>query len=207
MINQKSPFYITKKFGGLNPCIQGNNRYGLRPFPGSVLPNCEGFTVGYFNEQYGSGSCRYLGNYKYIEDFINAAKKQGLKTGSSPKAGAVLCWGEGSKLHVANVKEVRSSSSIVTIESGWNYTKAPIVRLVERKKGSGNWGHNKKFRCFIYPPEPEYEEYKVKAGDNLTKIAKKFGTTISQIMADNPIIKDKNLIKVGWILKIRKGNV
>ena len=45
-------------------------------------------------------------------------------------------------------------------------------------------------------------EYKVVKGDNLTKIARKFNSTINSIMALNPIIKNKNVILVGWTLKI-----
>lgn len=44
--------------------------------------------------------------------------------------------------------------------------------------------------------------YKVVKGDNLTKIAKRFHTTIKDIMELNPIIKDRNFIKVDWVLKI-----
>ena len=39
-----SQYYITTAYGGWSPCIEGNNNYGLRPFAGSVLPNCVGYT-------------------------------------------------------------------------------------------------------------------------------------------------------------------
>lgn len=39
-------------------------------------------------------------------------------------------------------------------------------------------------------------------GDTLTSISKKYGVSIETIMKANPIIKDKNLIKVGWVLSI-----
>lgn len=38
-----SNYYIMQSYGGWSPCIQGNNAHGLRPFAGSVLPNCTGF--------------------------------------------------------------------------------------------------------------------------------------------------------------------
>lgn len=44
--------------------------------------------------------------------------------------------------------------------------------------------------------------YIVKKGDNLTLIAKKFRTSINDIVALNSIIKNKNLIYPGWQLKI-----
>lgn len=43
--------------------------------------------------------------------------------------------------------------------------------------------------------------YTVKSGDNLTKIANKFGTTV-QVLVDLNNIKNKNLIYVGQVLKL-----
>lgn len=49
--------------------------------------------------------------------------------------------------------------------------------------------------------------YKVVSGDNLEKISKQFGAKLSDILKINPQIKDKNLIKVGQIIKIpTQGN-
>ena len=45
--------------------------------------------------------------------------------------------------------------------------------------------------------------HKVVKGDTLYKLAKKYNTTIDKIMKDNPIIKNKNLIKIGWKLVIK----
>ena len=47
-----------------------------------------------------------------------------------------------------------------------------------------------------------YIEYTVRAGDTLHKLAKHFNTTVDAIMRLNPIIKDRNLIRVGWNLTI-----
>ena len=77
-IDIKSKWYITKKAGGINPCIQGNNKYGLRPFEGSVLPNCIGFATGYLNELLKEKSCHYLGNYKYAEGIKEGAKNSDI---------------------------------------------------------------------------------------------------------------------------------
>ncbi len=49
----------------------------------------------------------------------------------------------------------------------------------------------------------KYYVYTVKKGDNLTKLAKRFGTTVDAIYNLNrDKIKDKNLIKIGWKLII-----
>lgn len=51
--------------------------------------------------------------------------------------------------------------------------------------------------------EPKYTTYKIKKGDTLSKIAKKFGTTTKAIKAANPDkIKDVNKIYAGDIIKI-----
>lgn len=44
--------------------------------------------------------------------------------------------------------------------------------------------------------------YTVKSGDTLSKIAKAHGVTVDEIVKSNPIIKDPNVIRVGWILNI-----
>ena len=43
----------------------------------------------------------------------------------------------------------------------------------------------------------------VQKGDNLTRLAKRYKTTIAQLMKWNPIIKDKNLIIIGWKLRVK----
>lgn len=48
----------------------------------------------------------------------------------------------------------------------------------------------------------------VKEGETLNKIAKKYGTTPTAIKAANgSLIKDINIIKVGWVLTIPTGMV
>jgi len=51
-------------------------------------------------------------------------------------------------------------------------------------------------------PSPTPLVYVVQGGDNLTKIANKFDTTVSAILAANPDIKDANDIKVGQQITI-----
>lgn len=150
-----SNYYIRYTYGGWSPCIQGNNDYGLRPFAGSVLPNCVGFATGRFNEMLGLGACTYLGNADAM-NFMNFASLQGLATGSDPIVGACMVWddysGEGG--HVAIVESVVDIDTVTTYESGWNYTTTPIVRSLTRRRSSGigGWGYSGTFLGFIYPP-------------------------------------------------------
>lgn len=52
------------------------------------------------------------------------------------------------------------------------------------------------------PPEPEKVYYTVKRGDNLSKIAKLYDTTVQQIVAWNNI-KNPNLIYTGQVLRVK----
>lgn len=44
--------------------------------------------------------------------------------------------------------------------------------------------------------------YTVQKGDTLSSIARKYGTTVNELMRLNPIITDRNYIKIGWELVI-----
>jgi hypothetical protein len=50
--------------------------------------------------------------------------------------------------------------------------------------------------------DPFEEDYKIKKGDNLTKIAKANGTTVQALLKANPNIKNPNLIFAGETIKI-----
>ena len=54
-------------------------------------------------------------------------------------------------------------------------------------------------------PEPDYEEYTVEPGDNLSAIASRFGTTWQKIAEDNDI-ENPDVIYPGQTLKIYKGD-
>ena len=203
-----SKYYIRKAEGGWSPCIEGNNAYGLRPFPGSVLPNCVGWATGRMNEKQNVGSCKYLGN-RNAKEFVIFAKQQGLKMGNDPAEGACMVWGGSREGHVAIVEQVIDNDTVITSESGWSYRAKPVVRELTRKRGSGSWGQGYEFLCFIYAPghgpEPvHYQIYKVKRGDNLTKIAHMYGVTVSDLVKWNNI-KNPNLIYPGQKIIIKEA--
>ena len=150
-----SNYYIQTAYGGWSPCIQGNNAYSLRPFSGSVLPNCVGYVVGRFNEMLLEGACTWLGSVN-ANQLVAYAQGQGLATGSTPEVGACICWDDGVEGHAAIVEQVIDDTTIITTESGWNYSAEPIVRQYTRTKGGGNWGYGGTFQAFIYPRQGSF---------------------------------------------------
>ena len=50
--------------------------------------------------------------------------------------------------------------------------------------------------------EQRFVEHKVVRGDTLTRLASRYFTSIEAIMRYNPIITNRNLIKIGWVLLI-----
>ncbi len=51
-------------------------------------------------------------------------------------------------------------------------------------------------------PEPTPQVYTIKANDTISKIAKKFGVSVEELLAANPQIKNPDRIKVGQEIKI-----
>lgn len=148
-----SNYYIQTSYGGWSPCIQGNNAHGLRPFPGSVLPNCVGYTVGRFNELMREGSCRWLGNTD-AKNQLQLAISQGLSYGDDPVVGGVICWDSAADGHCAVIEQVVDQDTVITSESGWNYTTAPVVKTFTRRRSGGVWvyGSGYTYQGIIYPP-------------------------------------------------------
>lgn len=77
----------------------------------------------------------------------------------------------------------------------WNKITNPNLIYVGQKLIVG-WSNTP------VPPEPVKVYYTVQRGDNLTKIANKFGTTVNQLVAWNNI-KNPNIIYVGQVLRVK----
>jgi len=150
--------FITTGSGGWNTCIKG---YPMDA-NANVLANCVGYASGRFNEiineARGTTGCAYKGLNCNAEWFIERANQAGLKTGSTPRVGAIMCWQKGTvdgggdgAGHVAIVEKVNSNGTVYTSESGygstafWNQT---------RSNSNGRWGSGSgyTFRAFIYLP-------------------------------------------------------
>ena len=87
--------------------------------------------------------------------------------------------------------------------------KAHVINYPDIIKKGGFNGYKKAEQTAPAPAptnETKYIDYKIKKGDTLTAIAKKYGTTIQTLKKINNI-KNVNLIYAGDILKIpeKKG--
>ena len=146
-----NPFYLKSGMGGYNRCIliQGN----------SCLANCVGFAHGRLLEQGGS-----TGNSKIptcnAEDWLAVAKANGLKTGATPKLGAVIVWKSGNLWngrdgcgHVGVVEEVYPDGSILVGQSNYGGTRFFLTR---HKPPYSIFGQT--FIGFVYSPYVEDSE-------------------------------------------------
>ncbi len=148
-----SNYYIQTAYGGWSPCIEGNNQYGLRPFPGSVLPNCVGYTVGRFNELLHEGACTWLGSVD-AKNQLALAISQGLSWGDDPVVGGVVCFDSSADGHCYVIEQVIDNDTVIASESGWNYTTAPVVKTFTRTRSGGVWQYQAgyTYQGIIYPP-------------------------------------------------------
>lgn len=147
---EKDKYYVLSSSGGYAKGIPGSSGGKM------VIPNCAGYAACRFNEYNQTGYMKYFPYWRNAEYFYEDGKKQGLKVGSTPKVGSILCWeGIGAAAgHVAFVEDVKPDGSIITSESAW---KGTAFYTMHRYRESGNWGMNAKtykFTGFIYSPEP-----------------------------------------------------
>lgn len=162
-----------------------------------------------------------------VEEHVKLFKKAGIwiEDGTiTPEKGDIVVFNwddatqpnDGYSDHIGVVRSVGSknfettegnmSGGIVghrTVAIGWGYIRGFARPKYAKANNSTpkpekpDTGANKK------PTEATTtaKTYTVKSGDNLTKIANKFGTTV-QVLVDLNNIKNKNLIYVGQVLKL-----
>lgn len=157
---RNNKYYIRKVTGGLNGAVAGEP---TQPYA-NVLDNCVGYANGRYNESINDPDLKgVVKAFKYqltcnAENFIESAKRQGLKISSTPIEGSIMVWQKGATLnggdgagHVAFVERVYDDGSIMTSESGW---ASWAFKTVRRDNSNGRWGQNSlyKFRgCIINP--------------------------------------------------------
>lgn len=157
---KNNKYYNNRAHGGLSDAVNGEPMIrGL-----TVLDNCVGWANSRFNEIINDPELKGIVKaFKYqlvcnAENFIESAKRQGLKISSTPIEGGIMVWQKGGTLsgsdgagHVAVVERVYSDGTILTSESGW---RSWTFKTVRRDNSNGRWGQNSlyKFRgCIINP--------------------------------------------------------
>lgn len=162
---RNNKYYIRKVTGGLNGAVAGDP---TQPYA-NVLDNCVGYANGRFNEVWNDPNLEGIVKPFHVqlvcnaENFIESAKRQGLKISSTPVVGGIMVWQKGSTLgggdgagHVAVVERVYDDGTILTSESGW---ASWAFKTVRRDNSNGRWGQNSyyKFRGCIINPEVKNE--------------------------------------------------
>lgn len=170
---QDNKYYRLLAGGGVSPCIPGRPNYS--PDGKSALNNCVGYSWGRMAELEEDPAIKvgcYPG-HNYPSDaykWLDYSKKQGFKTGMTPKLGAVAVWvsNRNKKLgHVGNVEEIFSDGSWQSSESG--YDTRPSWWSKKYSKTSYKAGY--KFLGFVYPPTDWKAEPVLKKGDKVQIIA------------------------------------
>jgi LysM repeat protein/predicted nucleic acid-binding Zn-ribbon protein len=124
---------------------------------------------------------------------------------------------EAQELYLENLKTMYDQT-IESIESSMeamtNSIKASFDSLIAAQQSLLNNAGSIPGMAEITPigggsgdDKPGSNEYKVKKGDNLSRIAKEKGTSVSKLLELNPWIKDKNKIYPGQIIKYHDGGV
>lgn len=157
---KNNKYYNNRSHGGLSDAVNG---YPM--IPGlTVLDNCVGYANSRFNEIINDPDLEYIVKpFKYqlvcnAENFIESAKRQGLKISATPIEGGIMVWQKGRTLgggdgagHVAVVEEVYKDGTILTSESGY---AAWTFKTIRRPNTNGRWGQSSayKFRgCIVNP--------------------------------------------------------
>lgn len=196
----------------------------------SHKPLARGYAVGY-NDQYCDttisaafiklGAVDLIGGTECgVEEHVKLFKKAGIwiEDGTiTPQEGDIVVFNwddatqpnDGYSDHIGMVRSVGSKSfettegnmsgGVVghrTVPIGWGY-----IRGFARPKYSKATNSTPKQDKPSTGANTSSQTYTVKAGDNLTKIAKKYGTTV-QVLVDLNNIKNKDLINVGQVLKL-----
>lgn len=152
-----NPYYNTISNGGYSGAIVG------KPTDAgcNVYSNCVGHAAGRFNEIIGKDKFVYFKVPPNAEDFIEQAIREGLKTGTEPRLGAIICWAKGKPGnsadgagHVAVVEQIADDGTITTSESEWN-GRAFVTRTYKKPY---IYGSAYTFLGFIYQPEEPGED-------------------------------------------------
>jgi surface antigen len=209
---KNNKYYIRKAQGGLSDAV-----FGYPVVKGAnVLCNCVGYANSRFNEIINDPNLEYIVKpFKYqlvcnAENFIESAKRQGLKISKTPKVGGIMVWQKGRTLgggdgagHVAVVERVYEDGTILTSESGYG---AWAFKTIRRDNKNGRWGQNSlyKFRgCIINPsvkhtvtPAPKLKIDGVGGVCTIRAMQRFFGTTQDGVISGQKKSESKHYTSI-----------
>lgn len=132
---------------------------------------------------------RYIRGYG-LPDYASMATAEAPKEPETPK-------------ETAGTYTVKKGDTLTKIAKQFNTTVNTLVKLNNISNPNIiNVGQVLKVAGTATAENVNPKRYTVKKGDNLTKIAKQFNTTVDNLVKLNGI-KNKNLINVGQVLKVR----
>lgn len=140
----------------------------------------------------------------YVQKVVTSQPKKGYGNYiwiRYPKYGLSLLYGHCEKIYKKKGDKVKKGD-IVAKEGKTGVATGVHVHVGITKIGSNTYLNPVNYNVIDDKPVDKKVYYVVKKGDNLTKIAKKYGTTVKQLVSWNNI-KNKNLIYVGQKLRIK----
>lgn len=101
------------------------------------------------------------------------------------------------------VHKVVKGDTLLKIAATYKTTPQEIMKLNPNIKDAAHIEIGWELQIPVKKPAPaKVVDYKVLAGDNLTRIAKMYNTTIDEIVSFNPSITNPNLIRTNTVIKV-----
>ena len=101
------------------------------------------------------------------------------------------------------VHKVEKGETLLKIAAKYKTTPQEIMKLNPIVKDASHIEIGWELKLPAAKPAPaKIIEYKVLAGDNLTRVSKMFNSSIEEIVSLNPSITNPNLIRTGSVIKV-----
>ena len=101
------------------------------------------------------------------------------------------------------VHQVVKGDTLLKIAAMYKTTPQEIMKLNPVIKDPAHIEIGWELKIPVKKPAPsKVVEYKVLAGDNLTRISKMYRTTVEEIVSLNPSITNPNLVRTGTVIKV-----
>ncbi len=122
-------------------------------------------------------------------------KKEAAKAEVASAKTYKLTSGKNAFVSAADAKSQKNKKGAVKAGTYYIFNESQgMINLTSKKGIAGSW---------INPKEDNQEYYVIKSGDTLTKVAKKYNTTVTSVKALNPSIKNVNLIYANQKIRVK----